>query len=169
ALTMALLFGPKLLGLVAALLDGRTRRAFGGGLRLAAGALLETVLAALMAPITMYLQSRGVAEVLAGKDSGWHAQRRDDGTLPLSALVARYGGLSLFGAGAGAVAWLVSPGLAAWMSPVIAGMVLSIPVVALTSARRPGQWLRRAGVFATPEEVAPPAILQRAEALRQAE
>lgn len=167
ALTMALLFGPKLLGLAAALLDGGSRRAFGGGLRLAAGALLETVLAALMAPITMYLQSRGVAEVLAGRDSGWHAQRRDDGSLPLSALVARYGGLSLFGAGAGLVAWLVSPALAAWMTPVIAGMVLSIPVVALTSAQGAGQWLRRMGVFSTPEEIEPPAILQRAESLRR--
>src|SRR5690606_34552896 len=62
-LTMALLFGPKLLALAAALLDGPSRRAFGGSLRLVVGALLETVLAALMAPITMYLQSRGVAEV----------------------------------------------------------------------------------------------------------
>src|SRR5690606_30935009 len=167
ALTMALLFGPKLLALLAALLDGRSRRAFGGGLRLAAGALLETVLAALMAPVTMYLQSRGVAEVLAGKDSGWDAQRRDDGSLPLSTLVARYGGLSLFGAGAAVVAWLVSPGLAAWMAPVIAGMVLSIPVVALTSSRNLGERLRRVGIFSTPEEAAPPTILQRAETLRR--
>ncbi|MGY1408380.1 glucans biosynthesis glucosyltransferase MdoH [Luteimonas sp. A611] len=166
-LTMALLFGPKLLALVAALLDGTSRRAFGGGLRLAAGALLETVLAALMAPVTMYLQSRGVAEVLAGKDSGWDAQRRDDGSLPLSGLLARYGGLTVFGAGAAVVAWLVSPGLAAWMVPVIAGMLLSIPVVALTSSRSLGDRLRRLRIFATPEEAAPPAILQRAEALRR--
>ena len=166
-LTMALLFGPKLMGLVAALVDGDARRRFGGSLRLLAGALLETVLAALMAPITMYLQSRGVAEVLAGRDSGWDAQRRDDGTLPLSALLARYGGLSLFGLGAAVVAWLVSPGLAAWMSPVLAGMLLSVPVVALTSARAPGEALRRAGIFAIPEERSPPPILQRAEALRR--
>ena len=169
ALTMGLLFAPKLLGLLATLLDGAARRACGGTLRLLAGALLETVLAALMAPVTMYLQSRGVAEVLAGKDSGWDAQRRDDGSLPLSALVARYGGLTLFGIGAGIVAWLVSPGLAAWMSPVIAGLVLSSPVVALTSARAPGEWLRRTGVFATPEETAPPDILVRADAYRHPE
>src|SRR5690606_20343350 len=124
-------------------------------------------LAALMAPVTMYLQSRGVAEVLAGKDSGWDAQRRDDGSLPLSGLVARYGGLTLFGAGTGVVAWLVSPGLAAWMVPVIAGMLLSIPVVALTSSRNLGDRLRRLRIFSTPEEAAPPTILQRAEALRR--
>ncbi len=166
-LTMVLLFAPKLLGLAATLRDRDTRRACGGAARLVAGALLETVLAALMAPVTMYLQSRGVAQVLAGKDSGWNPQRRDDGSLPLSALLARYGGLTAFGIGAGVAAWLVSPGLAAWMAPVIAGMVLSIPVVALTSARRPGHWLRRTGIFATPEELAPARILRRAEALRQ--
>ncbi len=166
ALTMALLFAPKLLGFLATMLDRATRRACGGSWRLAAGLLLETVLAALMAPVTMYLQSRGVAEVLSGKDSGWDAQRRDDGTLPLSALLARYGGLTLFGIGAGVVAYLVSPGLAAWMSPVIAGLVLSIPVVALTSAKAPGDWLRRVGIFATPEETRVPEILMRARGIR---
>lgn len=168
ALTMVLLFGPKLLGVAAALADRDTRRGFGGAPRLLAGALLETLLAALMAPVTMYLQSRGVAEVLSGRDSGWDAQRRDDGTLPLAALLSRYGGLTLFGLGAGVVAWLVSPGLAAWMSPVVAGMVLSIPVVALTSAHGAGARLRALRIFATPEELSPPQVLRRAEALRRA-
>jgi len=167
-LTMALLFAPKVLGYFATLFDRDSRRGCGGALRMTAGLLLETVLAALMAPVTMYVQSRGVAEVLAGKDSGWDAQRRDDGSLPLSVLVRSYGGLTLFGIGAAVVAWLVSPGLALWMSPVIAGLVLSIPIVAFTSARAPGAWLRRTGIFATPEETAPPAILQRAQANRDA-
>jgi membrane glycosyltransferase len=166
ALTMALLFAPKILGFLAMLGDRATRRGCGGIVRATLSLLLETVLAALMAPITMYMQSRGVAEVLAGKDSGWESQRRDDGSLPLSSLLGSYGGLTLAGALAGIAAYLVSPGLAAWMSPVIAGMVLSIPIVALTSARRPGRWLRRARIFATPEELAPPPVLVRAAELR---
>lgn len=167
-LTMGLLFGPKLLGFTAMLLDGGFRRACGGGVRATCGLLLESLLAALMAPITMYVQSRGVAQVLAGKDSGWESQRRDDGTLPWSELVRLYGGLSVFGAFMGVVAYVVSPGLAAWMSPVIAGMVLSIPLVAFTSSRAAGVWLRRHRVFATPEETAPPDVLQRAGGLREA-
>ena len=165
-LTMVLLFAPKVLGYLATVFDREARRGCGGALRMTAGLLLETVLAALMAPVTMYVQSRGVAEVLAGKDSGWDAQRRDDGSLPLSALARSYGGLTLFGIGAAVVAWWISPGLALWMSPVIAGLVLSIPIVALTSARAPGAWLRRTGVFATPEETSPPDILRRARANR---
>ncbi len=165
--TMAMLLAPKLMGFVATMLDRDLRRGCGGALRAFLGMLLETVLAALMAPVTMYVQSRGVAEVLAGKDSGWESQRRDDGSLPLSGLLRSYGGLSLLGVVAGVAAWFVSPALAAWMSPVILGLVLSIPIVMLTSARGPGQWLRRRRIFCTPEELAPPPVLVRASELRE--
>ena len=135
-------------------------------MRLTAGALLETVLAALMAPVNMYVQSRGVAEVLAGKDSGWETQRRDDGTLPLSGLVRRYGGPTVLGVVAGGMAWAISPALAGWMAPVILGLLLSMPIVALTAAPAPGRWLQRIGVFRVPEEVAPPEVVRRALELR---
>ena len=164
--TMAILLAPKLLGFVAMLFDRAQRRGCGGALRAFASLLLETVLAALMAPITMYVQARGVAEVLAGRDSGWEVQRRDDGTLPWSALVRSYGGMTLLGLLLGGLAYAVSPMMVAWMSPVIAGLVLSIPIVALTSSRDAGQRLRRAGIFQIPEEVAPPPVLARATALR---
>ena len=166
--TMGALFAPKVMGYLAMLANPVERRGCGGALRALASLLVESVLAALMAPIVMVVQSRGVAEVLAGKDSGWDAQRRDDGSLPLSSLVRRYGGLSLFGALLGALAWLTSPALAAWMAPVIAGLVLAVPLVALTSARAPGQWLRRLKILSIPEESEPPAILVRATQLRLA-
>lgn len=165
-LTMSMLLAPKLLGWIATVCNRDLRRGCGGALRAFVGMLLETLLAALMAPVTMYVQSRGVAEVLAGKDSGWEAQRRDDATRTLSRLLYRYGGLTLVGVIAGVAAYLVSPGLAAWMAPVILGLVLAIPIVVLTSSRPLGQWLRRHGIFCTPEELAPPEVLVRATALR---
>lgn len=161
------LFAPKVMGYLAALADPKVRRGCGGALRMVASVLIESVLAALMAPIVMYVQSRGVAEVLAGRDSGWDAQRRDDGSMPLSALVRRYGGLSLFGLVMGVAAYFVSPALAAWMSPVVIGLVFAIPIVALTSARGPGQFLRRLQLLSIPEETAPPPILVRAARLRR--
>ncbi len=95
--TMFVLLAPKLLGYIALLLNPRELRACGGAFRAAVSILLETVLAALMAPVVMYLQSRGVFEVLAGKDSGWDAQVRDDGKLSWPALLRSYGGLTVFG------------------------------------------------------------------------
>jgi membrane glycosyltransferase len=166
-LTMSMLLAPKVLGYIATIAIPEMRRGCGGAIRASIGVLLETILAALMAPVTMFVQSRGLAEVLAGKDSGWDSQRRDDGRLPLSGLLRNYGGMTLFGVGAGIAAYLVSPALAAWMSPVIIGLVLAIPIVMLTSARAPGQWLRRRRIFCTPEELAPPPVLLRAGALRR--
>jgi len=168
AATMAVLFAPKVFGYVAMLFDAQARRGAGGAVRAFIGVLVESVLAALMAPIVMYRQSRGVAEVLAGRDSGWEAQRRDDGSVPLSSLVQSYAGLSLFGAFMGALAWAVSPGLALWMSPVVVGMVLAIPTVWIGAARTPGRWLRRHRILCIPEELDPPPVLRRAAELRAA-
>ena len=167
-LTMVLLLGPKLLGFTLAFFDPWARRRSGGAARMLASMLLETVLTTLLAPITMYVQSRGVAEVLAGRDSGWESQRRDDGTLPWPVLARRYGGVTACGVVGGTCALLVSPPLALWMSPVIAGMVLSIPLVALTTAPGPSAWLRGLGLFATAEETAPHPVLVRAQQLRAA-
>lgn len=164
--TMAVLLAPKFMAYLALLTDPETRRGCGGAVRAFLSMILETLLAALMAPITMYVQSRGVAEVLAGKDSGWESQRRDDGSLPLSGLIRSYGGLSLLGLLIGSMAYVISPPLAAWMSPVILGLIVSIPVVAFTSARAPGLFLRKLGIFRIPEEIAPPPVLVRARQLR---
>ena len=167
AATMAVLLMPKVLGYLAMLLDPVDRRGCGGAFRAFVSMLVETVLAALMAPVVMYVQSRGVAEVLSGRDSGWDAQQRDDGGISWMALVRGYGGLGLFGAFMGVLAWLVSPSLAAWMAPVVIGMVLAIPVVALTSSRGPGAFLHRLGLLDIPEENIPPPVLVRAAQLRR--
>ncbi|MER2176299.1 MAG: glucans biosynthesis glucosyltransferase MdoH, partial [Stenotrophomonas maltophilia] len=86
AITMVVLLSPKVLGYLAMLLEPVERRGCGGTIRAFISMLLETILAALMAPVVMYVQSRGVAEVLAGKDSGWDAQQRDDGGVSWLAL-----------------------------------------------------------------------------------
>src|SRR3546814_6365898 len=114
----------------------------------------------------MDVQSRGVAEVLAGKDSGWESQRRDDGSLPFSSLLRSYGGLTFLGVLAAVMSWRISPALAAWMSPVILGLLLSIPSVMLPSTRAAGQWLRRRWLFCQPEDVSPHSVLVREGELR---
>lgn len=164
--TMVVLLAPKVMGCIATMRDSILRRQCGGTLRIAGSALLETAMAALMAPVTMYVQSRGVAEVLAGRDSGWETQRRDDGSVPLASLVRRYAGLTLFGIFSGVLAYMVAPALAAWMAPVVLGMVLSVPINVLTASPAVGDRLRRSGWLRTPEEVVPPPVLARALDLR---
>jgi membrane glycosyltransferase len=158
--TMGLLLTPKLLGFIAIVFRGPDRRGCGGVARLLIGMLIETLLAGLIAPVTMLTQSMDVGSILAGRDSGWNAQRRDAGSSPLGETARLYRGHTVLGAMMGVTAWLVSPSLALWMSPVVLGLTLAIPLVALTSLR--DRALAPLGLLRTPEEARPPTVLARA-------
>jgi membrane glycosyltransferase len=163
--TMAVLLVPKLLGYIAMLFDRRRRRGF-GALRAFAGVLVETLLTGLLAPVTMLTQSSSVLGILAGRDGGWQTQRRDDGGIPLRQIMRLHAGHTAFGVVLGGIAYAVSPSLALWMLPVLGGLVLAIPLVALTGSTGAGNALRRIGLLLTPEERSPPEALPRAGALR---
>lgn len=160
--TMGLLLTPKLLGFLVVLAHGAERRGCGGGLRLLVSLLLETVISGLLAPVVMLTQSAAVVAIFAGRDSGWKPQQREDGVLPVREAVRRYRGHTILGVAMGYAAWLVSPSLALWMSPVEIGLALAIPL-ALWTARRGS--FARLGLLRIPEELQPPAVLARATSL----
>jgi membrane glycosyltransferase len=159
--TMGLLIVPKLLAWMLLLTQRQNRLQFGGGLRVLVGFVVETFLSGLIAPVMMIFQSRAVGEILLGRDSGWQVQRRDDGGLPRSELMRKYALPTLFGLAMAAVAYAVSLPLLFWMAPVIAGLLLSVPVAMLSSA----QSGPNAGLLLTPEQTVPPPVLVRANEL----
>ena len=163
--TMALLFSPKFLAVIALLADRDARRGAGGTVRALGSLAIETVLGALIAPIAMLLQTGAVISILAGRDSGWNAQRRDDGSIPLAAVWRSYRGHTALGAALALAAYAVSLPLLLWMLPVVVGLVLAIPLVSLTASRHIGERLGRAGLLRIPEEQTPPPVLARANAL----
>ena len=168
--TMGLLLVPKLLGMITVMVHRDLRRGCGGCLGLFASVVLETLIAGLMAPVVMLTQSIDVVAILLGRDSGWNAQRRDDGRIPLGDIVRLYRRHTILGLLLGAGAWAVSPYLALWMLPVVLGLALAVPLASLTGRRSWGVGLRRIGLLRIPEEVRPPEVLRRAAALyRQAE
>jgi membrane glycosyltransferase len=162
---MAVLLVPKLLSYVALLVRSEERRGCGGGGRALLSVLIETLIAGLMAPVTMLTQSGHVVAILLGRDAGWQPQRRDDGVVPFSQVIRLYWRHTCLGLLFGGTAWLVSSYLALWMSPMVLGLALAIPLAALTAALAPGTAFRRLGLLLTPEEVRPPAILATAGAL----
>jgi membrane glycosyltransferase len=162
--TMALLIVPKLLAYILLLTQGGNRRQFGGGLRVLAGILVETFLSGLTAPVMMIFQSSAVAEILAGRDAGWQVQRRDDGGVSRRDMLRKYAVPTVFGVVMATSAYAVSLPLLLWMAPVILGLLLAIPIAALSSTAP----AKRAGLFATPEETAPPQVLIRANELTNA-
>lgn len=163
--TMGVLLLPKLLSYLALLMQPHARRASGGAVRVFLSVLVETLVMGLIAPVMMLIQSLAVFDILIGRDSGWNAQRRDDGSIPFRDVLRQYVPHTLFGLLAGALAYAVSFSLFLWMTPIILGMVLAIPLAAWTASRTAGQAFRRLGLLLTPEETDPPEVLKRVRTL----
>lgn len=160
AATFGLLIVPKLLAYVVLISRRSERVVFAGSARVLCGILVEIALAALIAPLMMVLQSRAVAEILAGRDAGWHVQRRGDAEVARGDMYTLLGGPTLTGLILGLSAYAVSLPVALWMLPVVFGLVLAVPLGLVTSSP-----MRNAGLFATPEEKFPPQVLKRAREL----
>jgi membrane glycosyltransferase len=160
AATMGLLIVPKLLAYLALISQREERQAFSGPFRVLWAILCETFLAALIAPSMMIFQSTAVTSILLGRDAGWQVQRRGSGEVARREIYRKLAAPTLCGLLMGLSAFAVSLPLLLWMSPVIAGLVLAVPLGLLTS-RRSGP----AGLFATPEDHQPPPVVLRANEL----
>jgi membrane glycosyltransferase len=161
--TMGLLLLPKLLAYMLLLTQRESRKQFGGALRALVGILIETLLSGLIAPVMMIFQSVAVGEILLGRDAGWQVQRRDDGEVSRAEIIRKYALPTFIGVAMAVSAYAVSLPLLLWMAPVIAGLVLAIPIAMLSSTT--GTDGHRSALFKTPEQTAPPKVLLRANEL----
>ncbi len=165
---IGMLMAPKLLGLALLMVRSRMARGFGGRLRAVVSVILETVFSALTAPAMMLFHSSFVADILMGRDSGWTRQNRGDEGITFGEALRRHASHAVFGTVLGVVAWLVSPALFWWLSPMVAGLLLSAPLSWLSARQGLGMAARRLGLFTIPEEVDPPAVVRRAKELTEA-
>ncbi|MDP9082229.1 MAG: glucans biosynthesis glucosyltransferase MdoH [Pseudomonadota bacterium] len=166
--SMAVLFIPKMLGLVRALFSRRIRRGAGGVIGVIASFFLEVILSALYAPILMLIQCRAVFEILIGRDSGWKPQRRDGSTTWTDAwrFHRRHMFLSCLTA---VIVYFLSPPLLAWVSPALLGLFLAVPLSRASGSEWLGKMLARFALLRTPEELEPPKLVaRRMELLRAA-
>ncbi|MTD99274.1 glucans biosynthesis glucosyltransferase MdoH [Paracoccus sp. YIM 132242] len=161
---MALLLLPKLIATIRAWSRPLARNA-GGPVRIFASALFEILLSALIAPVQMLIQTRQIYEILRGRDSGWNAQVRAGSMPDWNVVIARHWVHVLLGVGTLIVLAQFSPAQLIWLSPILAGLILS-PVTSRYSASPIfGRWARMRGLLVTPEERNPPAILSDASAV----
>ncbi len=153
---MTVIMLPKVLALLDLALDPERRRAFGGLTRATLSVLAETVFSTLHAPLQMLWHTRFVITILLGMGVSWGTQNRDaDGTAWSYALRRQWGHLLVGGFWGGLVFWLDEITFW-WFLPVLAGMILAMPLSVLTSRSNLGQRARQIGLFLVPEEVAPP-------------
>lgn len=162
-LTLVMLFLPKILGVIVQWREEKRRPVYGGRWRMVVSALLETVISSLLAPINMLFHSKFVIFTLLGQGVGWVTQRRDAEGNDWREAILTHWGQTAFGLIWGISTYIRLPSFFWWLSPVLAGLVLSIPLSIFLGSGRIGEALRRWGVFLFPEESAPPYELRRLE------
>jgi len=149
---VGLLFLPKVLIVIDAALRGRAK-GFGGTMRAVASTLTELLFSSITAPLFLMFQTRSVMQVVRGADGGWPAQTRGDGTLGFGdAWAASHWIVTTGVVVLGAAQWF-APALVLWLLPVALPMVLAPVLIAWSS--RPS----RSGLFLTPTESAPAAVM----------
>jgi membrane glycosyltransferase len=162
--TLVVLLLPKVLGATLALVNPVLRRGYGGGARLIASLLLEQFFSMLLAPAMMLFHSAFVISTLAGKPVVWNAQERGDRGIKVTEALVRHAWHMVLGLVWGASILLLAPAYIWWMVPVLAGLLVSVPLTVLSSRADVGRFVRRRGLLLTPEEVDPPAELAAVEA-----
>jgi membrane glycosyltransferase len=160
-----ILYGPKLLAAVLLLRERGAVRDHGGFLALLAGVIGESVFSTLLAPIMMLQHSWFVFNILIGRSTGWGTQQRQDRALPLGFVVRNFLAHTLIGAAVAVVLLRYGGRSFVWFVPLLAGLLLSIPLVALTSSLKLGERLRAARLFLAASETRDIPVLSRAHAL----
>jgi membrane glycosyltransferase len=160
AATLCILMLPRVLALLHAVVAPARRRAFGGALSLMRSVLAELAFSILLAPILMVQHTRVVFATIMGWRASWNGQQRGGSAEDWGSALLRYGGCTAFGALWGWAVYLTAPDLLPWFSPVLAGLLVAVPLVALSSRAQLGLAAQRRGWFLIPEEVAPPEELE---------
>jgi membrane glycosyltransferase len=163
--TLVLLFGPKLLAVGSVLEDAALTRAHGGTRALIAGLFWESLFSTLMAPIVMLQHSWYVLSILMGMATGWNPQTRTDRALPFKLVAREFAVHTVLGVVAAFVLWRFAPDSFNWFVPLLAGLVLSIPLVVVSSSPLLGQVAREEHLFLVPSESRGLRVLDRAHAL----
>jgi membrane glycosyltransferase len=164
--TLVLLFGPKLMAVAALLEDPAATRAHGGTRKLLQGLFWESLFSTLMAPVVMLQHSWYVLTILVGIATGWNSQTRNDRALPLGFVAQKFAPHTLIGLACCYILWH-QPGFG-WFVPLLAGMLLAIPLVVMSSSPLLGRVTREDGIFVVPSETRGLKVLDRAHILTEA-
>jgi membrane glycosyltransferase len=110
----------------------------------------------------MMFNSKFVLYILLGQGVGWVTQKREasEDTDWREAIIT-HSGQMFIGLVWGVSAFILVPSFFWWLSPVIAGMVLSAPLSIILGTAGFGRRARELGLFLTPDETEPPSELPR--------
>ncbi|CAN5517468.1 glucans biosynthesis glucosyltransferase MdoH [soil metagenome] len=159
-LTATLLIAPKALALLIIIGKGQAKR-YGGAGKLLLSGLLEFLHSMLLAPVRMLFHTQFVAAAVMGIKLDWKSPPREDDSTPWGEAWRRHGAHTVF-----AAAWIAAilyiSRFPWFLTPIVAGLLLSAPLSVWTSRLAPGRWLMRRRIFVIPEEGEVPPVLTEA-------
>jgi membrane glycosyltransferase len=161
ALLLAWLYGlfllmflaPKLAGTADILLKAGEASRYGGMGRVLISTLMEIVFSFLLGAIATFRLTLFMIGLVFRQKIVWNAQERDAHTLSWSEATRFAFVPTLFGLALCTSLYSVSPSLLLWSLPLTAGYLLAIPFTWVTASAGFGDFLKRYGIAAIPEEI----------------
>ena len=121
----------------------------------------QTLYSALLAPVFMLTHSWFVLQVLFGWSAGWGGQQRTERDLAFGSAASVFAPHTGFACASAAMVYRFVPSGLWWFTPLLLGLLLAIPLAALTSSSRLGRVARDRGLFLIPSETQGLSVLTR--------
>ena len=163
--TLVLLYAPKLLALMVLLAQPDAVKNHGGTWNILRSVVLESIFATLFAPVVMLVHSWFIFNIVVGRATGWGTQTRDDRALPFWLVFREYWPHTLIGMLAALALYRYAPNSLGWFVPLLLGLILTIPLVQISSSLKLGAALTHDDLFLVPSETQTIAVLKRAHQL----
>jgi len=149
---LTMIFAPKAATVLDVVSRSAPRRSFGGVLRFSASIVGEVLFFMLLAPVAALAHTVFLAGLPFGAKIGWSSQRRSGHIVSLGEAVRRFWPQTLLGL-AGVVGFVSVSSTALYAAlPVLAGLVMAIPLAVVTSSGALGRAAVRLGLWRIPEE-----------------
>jgi membrane glycosyltransferase len=164
AVFLLMYLAPKLAGFIDIALTRNGVRRYGGGVRFAAGAIVEILFSFLLGAATTFRTGMFMIGLVFGRTVVWSGQARDAHALSWTTAARGLWPQTVFGVVILSIAALLAPAIIVPSLPLTLGYIVAIPFAVVSSSPRLGIWLERIGLCAIPEEISPPLILLRLDA-----
>jgi membrane glycosyltransferase len=166
AMTIGMLFIPKVWSWIDASLSKRQRALQGGAVRMFISMIGESVISCLLAPTMLIYHTRFVMNTLRGKKIAWNRQNRDENSLDWKTAWNHFGLISLLGIFFTTCVLVTGWTSLWWFLPITIGWTFIVPLAVYTSSITLGRKFQSWGLFLIPEETELPSVLQYKRALR---
>jgi membrane glycosyltransferase len=122
--------------------------------------VIESILSALLAPSVMVTHTLMVLGMILGRSVKWGNQTRETDGTSWGEAFSYHAPATTLGVFWSIIAWKIEPEFFYWMSPILAGLLLSAPISVWTSRSRYGLTLLKGKILATSDELFPPEIIR---------